>query len=67
LPDFGLAKIAEPADDAGEPDATRTMDDVSPITTEARWSIVSHMSPEQAQGNSGARSDIFGFGPCSMK
>jgi eukaryotic-like serine/threonine-protein kinase len=58
--DFGLAKLAEPADCGGD-DATRTL---KPTTEEGTIiGTVSYMSPEQAEGKKlDARSDIFSFG-----
>jgi eukaryotic-like serine/threonine-protein kinase len=58
--DFGLAKLAEPADCGGD-EVTRTL---KPTTEEGMIvGTVSYMSPEQAEGKKvDARSDIFSFG-----
>src|SRR5437762_13563922 len=59
LVDFGLAKLLEPEDAAGE--ATTL---ASPLTEHAMViGTVAYMSPEQAEGRQvDARSDIFSFG-----
>jgi eukaryotic-like serine/threonine-protein kinase len=57
--DFGIAKIANPAGDLGEAEATQTA-----LTVAGRViGTISYMSPEQARGAKvDWRSDIFSFG-----
>lgn len=61
--DFGLAKLAEKAEQSGGVSATMTMGQ-KPITEEGMiLGTVAYMSPEQAQGKPvDVRSDIFSFG-----
>ncbi len=60
LLDFGLAKLAGPAE-AGENDATRTVANQTEQGT--ILGTASYMSPEQAEGKKlDARSDLFSFG-----
>jgi hypothetical protein len=60
--DFGLAKLAEPADPANE--ETRTMWGEAPPTEKGTiLGTVFYMSPEQAEGKAvDSRSDIFSYG-----
>lgn len=61
--DFGLAKLVEKEEEAGDASMTRTIAS-RPITEEGKiLGTVSYMSPEQAEGKRlDARSDIFSFG-----
>jgi serine/threonine protein kinase/Tol biopolymer transport system component len=62
LLDFGLAKLAEPAD--ADPYADTLHDEGAPLTEEGTvLGTVAYMSPEQAEGaKMDGRSDIFSFG-----
>jgi Tol biopolymer transport system component/predicted Ser/Thr protein kinase len=61
--DFGLAKLTEAAELAGD-EATRTIRADGPVTEKGViLGTVSYLSPEQAEGEPvDARSDIFSFG-----
>jgi serine/threonine protein kinase/tetratricopeptide (TPR) repeat protein len=61
--DFGLAKLIEPPEEAGDASATRTaMQGVGTVEGTIIGTIC-YMSPEQAEGKKiDARSDIFSFG-----
>jgi serine/threonine protein kinase len=61
--DFGLAKLADPADAPGQFAATVSIKAAQHTEDGAILGTVAYMSPEQAEGKKvDARSDIFSFG-----